>query len=321
MREIEMTGYRNALPQLGEEIFLTDGGLETTLIFHNGIDLPHFASFVLLDDEDGVAALRDYYCCYLDIASDAGAGFILETPTWRASADWGERLGYDAGQLAKFNRYSVQLLEELRQHYSTCSGPIVISGNVGPRGDGYQVNDRMSAGEAEQYHGVQIETFAATNADMICAITLNYADEAIGIVNAAAARGIPSAIGFTTETDGRLPSGQTLGAAIEQVDAATDGAAAYFMVNCAHTEHFDDALRTDEAWTTRIRGIRANASRMSHAELDAAEELDDGDPVEFGRLYQALRERFSHISVLGGCCGTDHRHINAVRSSVCPATK
>ena len=316
-----MATYRDALPQLGQGVFLTDGGLETTLIYHDDLDLPHFASFVLLDEEDGVAVLSDYYSRYLDIASDAGCGFVLETPTWRANADWGERLGYDTQRLADVNRRSVQFLEPLRQRYADTAGPIVISGNIGPRGDGYRADVRMSSADAEAYHGAQVETFADTAADMVCAITLTYAEEAIGIVNAAVARGMPSAIGFTTETDGRLPSGQTLGAAIEQVDAATDGAAAYFMVNCAHTEHFDDALRTDEAWTTRIRGVRANASRMSHAELDEAEELDDGDPVEFGRLYQALRERFSHISVLGGCCGTDHRHINEVRSSVCPATK
>jgi S-methylmethionine-dependent homocysteine/selenocysteine methylase len=154
---------------------------------------------------------------------------------------------------------------------------------------------------------------------MVCAITLTYAEEAIGIVKTAGKHGIPVAIGFTTETDGRLPSGQALHDAIEEVDAATNSAAAYFMVNCAHTEHFDDALQAGERWTARVRGIRANASRLSHAELDEAEELDDGDPSEFGRLYRRLRKRLPHLSVFGGCCGTDHRHIDEVNTALCPA--
>jgi len=313
-----MTTYRNALPQLGEELFLSDGGLETTLIFHKGLDLPHFASFVLMRDEGGVDLLEDYYRSYLDIAGESGAGFILESPTWRANADWGKRLGYDAAGLADVNRNSIELLERLRACYADRVGSIVISGNIGPRGDGYRADERMSAAEAAEYHAAQIGTFANTNADMVCAITLTYVAEAIGIVNAAAAHGVPVAIGFTTETDGRLPSAQALQDAIEEVDAATNGAAAYFMVNCAHTEHFDDALQTGENWTARVRGIRANASRLSHAELDEAEELDDGDPGEFGRLYRRLRERLPQLSVFGGCCGTDHRHIDEVSTALCP---
>jgi homocysteine S-methyltransferase len=307
-----MTNYRNQLPQLGSEFFLTDGGIETTLIFHEGLDLPYFASFVLLGDPKGVEALRNYYCRYLDIASETRAGFVLEAPTWRASADWAAKLGYDADELAGANRQAIALLEELRHQYAQRTGPIVLSGNIGPRGDGYLADERMSAAAAERYHSSQIETFASTSADMVCAITMTYAEEAIGIIRAAASRGMPVAIGFTTETDGRLPSGQPLGDAVRAVDAATNGAAAYFMVNCAHTEHFCDALSDGEDWTARVRGLRANASRMSHAELDEAETLDDGDPGEFALLYRRLRDRLPQLSVFGGCCGTDHRHIREV---------
>ena len=305
-----MTTYRQELPQLGQDMFLTDGGIETTLIFHDGFDLPYFASFVLLESDEGLGALHNYYCSYLDIAGNAGSGFILETPTWRANADWGQKLGYGSEQLDTVNRNAVHFLDGLRVRYADRTGPIVLSGNIGPRGDGYVAGDRMSASEAAQYHDAQIRSFAATSADMVCAITMTYVEEAIGIVNAATQHGMPVVIGFTTETDGRLPSGQSLKDAIEQVDAETGAAAAYFMVNCAHTEHFDHALAAGEAWTTRVRGIRANASRMSHAELDEAEHLDDGDPKEFGQLYRALRERLPHLSVFGGCCGTDHRHIH-----------
>jgi S-methylmethionine-dependent homocysteine/selenocysteine methylase len=307
-----MTTYRDQLPQLGDQLFLTDGGIETTLIFHEGLDLPHFASFVLLRDAKGKEALRSYYSRYLDIACETGSGFILEAPTWRANPDWGSQLGYDSADLADANRQAISMLEDLRRDYADSAGPLVLSGNIGPRGDGYNADERMTAAEAEDYHSEQIEAFASTSADMVCAMTMTYAEEAVGIVRAAKRYGMPVAIGFTTETDGRLPGGQPLREAIEAVDAATDAAAAYFMINCAHTEHFCDSLRDGEDWTARVRGLRANASRMSHAELDEAEELDDGDPGEFALLYRRLRERLPQLSVFGGCCGTDHRHIGEV---------
>jgi homocysteine S-methyltransferase len=312
-----MSLYRNALPQLGKQVFLSDGGLETTLIFHDELELPYFAAFDLLKDEQGMATLRKYYEAYLDVAIDGSRGFILETATWRANADWGKKLGYDRQQLAAVNRQSVAMLEELRNNYTDRVGPVVISGNLGPRGDGYRVDSHMSAAEAREYHGEQIHVFANTNVDMVSAITLNYAEEAIGIAQAAAANNVPVVIGFTTETDGRLPSGQTLQSVIEQVDEATNNEPAYYMINCAHTDHFSGAIADNEEWPLRIRGIRANASRCSHAELDASETLDDGDPIEFGQLYRQLCDRFPQLTVLGGCCGTDHRHIQEVSLAVC----
>jgi homocysteine S-methyltransferase len=287
---------------------ITDGGMETTLIFHEGLDLPHFASFVLLEDEAGREALRAYYRRYIEIARSRGVEIILDTPTWRANRDWGERLGYSPEALADVNRRAVALLEELR------SPEVVVSGCVGPRGDGYEVGAAMSASEAENYHAPQVETFARTSADLLSALTLTYADEAIGIVRAARAAEVPVVISFTVETDGRLPSGQALGEAIEQVDAETDVAAAYFMVNCAHPTHFVETLEGD--WVKRLRGVRANASKKSHAELDEAEELDEGDPAELAAAYVDLRSRLPELSVVGGCCGTDHRHIDAICAAV-----
>jgi S-methylmethionine-dependent homocysteine/selenocysteine methylase len=288
---------------------ITDGGMETTLIFKQGFDLPDFASFVLLDDPAGRDALRAYYRSYIDIAEARGVGIIIDTPTWRANPDWGERLGYDPEALAEVNRRAVALLEELR------SPPVVISGCIGPRGDGYRVDAAMSAEDAEAYHAPQVETFSETTADLVSALTLTYADEATGIVRAAAAREVPVVISFTVETDGRLPSGQALGDAIEQVDSETDGAAAYFMVNCAHPTHFADALEPGP-WLERLQGVRANASKKSHAELDEAEELDEGDPDELAARYRELRDRLPSLSVVGGCCGTDHRHVEAVCAAV-----
>ena len=297
--------------RLGEGTFITDGGMETTLVFHHGFELPHFASFVLLDDSAGRDAMRAYYRSYIDIAEAREVGIILDTPTWRANPDWGERLGYDPEALAEVNRRAVALLDELR------SPRVLISGCIGPRGDGYRVDTVMSAEEAERYHSTQIEVFAETSADLVSALTLTYVDEATGIVRAAKGAGLPAVISFTVETDGRLPSGQSLGEAIEQVDAETVRAAAYFMVNCAHPTHFADVLEP-APWLERLRGVRANASSKSHAELDEAEELDQGDPAELAGAYRDLSNRLPNLNVVGGCCGTDHRHVDAVCAAVTP---
>jgi S-methylmethionine-dependent homocysteine/selenocysteine methylase len=305
--------YRDALPQLGDALFLTDGGIETTLIFHDGFELPYFAAYDLLTREDGETALRRYFEPYVRIALDRGVGIVLDTPTWRANPDWAGRIGHSAEQLANLNRRAVTLLETLRDENATDDRtPIVLSGCVGPRGDGYVAAETMSADEAAAYHATQIGIFADTGADLVTALTLTYADEALGIVRAARNVGLPVVISFTLETDGRLPSGQSLREAIEEVDTASDAAAAYFMINCAHPSHFYDVLEPGSAWTDRIRGLRANASRLSHAELDEAEELDEGDPEELANEYVALRERLPWLTVLGGCCGTDHRHVSAI---------
>lgn len=314
-----MSKYRKSLPQLADRIFLTDGGMETTLIFHEGLELPCFASFLLLDREEGRAALRRYYGHYAETARDLRQGLILDTATWRASADWGAKLGYDSAGLADVNRRAAALLAEFRESAEGEGSPIVVNGCIGPRGDGYDPGRRMSAAEAEAYHGPQVKSLSDSEADMIGALTMTSAEEAIGVVRAAATAGTPVAVSFTLETDGRLPTGQPLGEAVEAVDAATGGAPAYFMINCAHPSHFHGVLDGRESWVGRLRGLRANASRRSHAELDEAPDLDEGDPVELGRDYAALRRRLPALTVLGGCCGTDHRHIHRIGRSCAEA--
>jgi homocysteine S-methyltransferase len=308
----------NYLPQTGDELFLTDGGLETVLIFHEGVELPAFASFVLLDDEDGVRTLRDYYDPYLDLAAESGLGFIVETPTWRASPRWGAETGFDEERIMAMNRRAAKLGAEVCDRARERGIEAVLSGNVGPHGDGYDPEEFLDAEQAQDYHSPQISTLAESGVDLITALTITYPDEAIGIVRAAVDAVVPVAISFTVETDGRLPDGTGLGDAIAAVDEATDAAPAYYMINCAHPTHFEDALEFDSAWMGRVRGLRANASAMSHAELDAAEELDDGDPADLGRRYGRLRERWPHLTVVGGCCGTDHRHVAAIRDACLP---
>jgi homocysteine S-methyltransferase len=307
-----MTEYRDALPQLDAGLFATDGGIETTLIFLEGLELPDFAAFDLLKRPEGEAALRKYFRTYADIARRFGVGLVLESATWRASRDWASRLGYSPAALAEANRKAVEILEELRAELQSRTTRIVVSGCLGPRGDGYSPAAVMSAKDAQAYHREQVETFARTSADMVTAITMTYVEEAIGIAEAAREARLPVAISFTVETDGRLPTGTPLGAAIEQLDAATAAYPSYCMINCAHPTHFEHVLDAAEPWTARIRGLRANASRKSHAELNESPELDVGDPAELGAQYAALRQRLPALAVLGGCCGTDDRHVESI---------
>ncbi|SLN69992.1 homocysteine methyltransferase [Roseovarius albus] len=295
------------LPQLSGEIFMSDGGIETTLIFEFGFELPDFAAFPLLNTVEGRDALKSYYRKHASIAQRHERGFIFESATWRASQDWGDRQGYSVEAMADANRAAIKLIEEVREEFPELKA--VISGCVGPRGDGYDPGELTTPSEAEAYHAQQVRTFASTHAEMVSAITITNTPEAIGITRAANSEGLPVTISFTVETDGRLPTGQPLGEAIDEVDAKTRNGPAYYMLNCAHPDHFRDTLANGGDWLRRLSGIRANASRQSHAELDEATELDDGDPVETGRDYAELRQMLPHLVVFGGCCGTDHRHI------------
>jgi S-methylmethionine-dependent homocysteine/selenocysteine methylase len=310
-----MPSAHSLLPQLANRLFLTDGGIETTLIFHEGIDLPLFAAFHLLRNAEGTAALVRYYKRYLAIAEVDQTGFILESPTWRASKDWGRRLGYRPDDIAAVNRTSILLMQRLRaEHIGDMS--IVVSGCVGPRRDGYDPGALMSPQEAADYHSHQIEAFADAGADLVSAITMTNVEEAIGIAQAARRAALSVAISFTVETDGGLPTGHSLAQAIDIVDAATEGSVAYYMINCAHPTHFADCLPEGATWTRRIRGIRANASARSHQELNDAPDLDAGDPLELAGLYRDLLRRHPHITILGGCCGTDHRHVECISLAV-----
>lgn len=310
-----MSLYRDQLPQLSGSMFLTDGGLETDLIFHHGVEMPQMASYVLLESDEGLAQLNRYFNDYLAIARERGVGLVLESVTWRANQDWAAKIGTPREALAELNCRAIEMLADIRRR---CDGEIahlVISGCIGPRADAYRPADIMSPDEAERYHSAQVATFADTEADLVTAMTLTNVPEAVGIVRAAQAAGMPVVLSFTVETDGRLPTGPTLREAIDEIDDATERGPAYYMINCAHPTHFEPHLEPGGRWTERIRGLRANSSCKSHAELDEAPELDEGDPSELASQYRALLDRHPHINVLGGCCGTDHRHIREIAAA------
>ncbi len=310
------TTSKPALPHQSDKLFIADGGLETAFVFQKNFDLPLFAAFHLLNSQAGIEELKSYYEDYADIALRNGLGLVLDTPTWRASIGWGEQLGYTPREIRRYNEISVSLLRDFRAEFATPDNPMIINGAIGPQDDGYNPSTLLSVDEAIRYHGHQVRALAESGADMVTAVTMTYAEEAIGITRAAQAAGIPVAVSFTVETDGRLPNGMSLEDAISAVDAATDNAPVYFMINCAHPSHFDHVLQNDLRWTDRIFGIRANASCKSHAELDEMVELDEGNPVEFGLSYAQLKSQLKNLRVVGGCCGTDHRHVDEVCRSL-----
>lgn len=291
--------------------YLTDGGFETEMLFKEGFELPEFAAFPLLESELGRSKIEAYYREYLDIVVGTDIGFVIETPTWRASSRWGEKLGYDKDALKRVNRMSVELARSLKDEYSERVPEILISGNIGPQDDGYSPTQQISVPAAHEYHHEQIETFATSGVDLITALTMTYPEEAIGVVKAAAENGIPAVISFTVETDGLLPNGMSLEKAIREVDGETQNGPVHYMVNCAHPSHFDQSLSNDVC-RDRVRGARGNASRMSHEELDNSPTLDEGRPLEFGVENRTVMAELDQLKVLGGCCGTDTRHIRSL---------
>ncbi len=313
-----MATYRAELPQLSGDFFLTDAGLETDLIFNHDIEIREFAAHTLLPDAKGRDAVANYIRGFLALAGETGAGFILDSQTWKAHAHWAADLGATEEELDQANRDSVAFIAGLRDEFSGNAKPIVLNGVIGPRGDAYAPEESVAAQEAETYHAKQIGWLAATDVDMITGLTFTQSDEAIGLVRACQTAGLPVVVSFTVETDGKLPTGQPLDEAIVAVDEATGSGAAYFMVNCAHPDHFMHVLE-DGDWSRRIRGIRCNASRKSHAELDNSETLDDGNPVELGGQYKAIRTKMPWLNVFGGCCGSDLRHVTEIAHALAPA--
>lgn len=313
-----MYDAHRVMPQLSGEMFVTDGGFETHMIFNEGQDLPNFSAFLLTDSEAGRAKMREYYHRYIDIAKKAGKGFIFDTNTWRASADWGALVGYDAAMLRQNNIDSIRFCRDVQKDFAMAGVDSLVSGVLGPRRDGWVYDAGMTVAEAEDYHRAQVEAFAEAGADYVTVYTLTNTPEAIGIAKAAKQAGLNCVISFTLETDGNLPGGKPLGQAIEETDAATGGYPAYYMLNCVHPTHFAPTIRHGGRWLDRIGGLRANASMKSHAELDESPTLDIGDWRDLAQRYGRIMPLLPNLRVIGGCCGTDHRHIGAICAHVLP---
>lgn len=309
-----MTGVERLMR--ADRPFLTDGGFETWLFFQQGFEAPEFAAIVLMDDEAARQAMRRYFDGFLSMAAAAQTGFVLDTNTWRGCTHWGPLLDRPVTEMLRLSMDAVRFAKQIREEWQSRVSPILVNGVIGPAGDGYAPGNLPDFAEARDMHRPQIGTFAKAGVDMVSAITMTNTGEAIGIAQAAMEVRLPIVVSFTVETDGRLPTGESLGDAIHLVDEATSSAPIYYMVNCAHPDHFRDAVAAGTDWVTRIGGVRANASRLSHAELDVAETLDDGDPIEFGQLHSDLVGLLPNLRVVGGCCGTDHRHVGCVSQHI-----
>lgn len=294
--------------RFGSDIWLTDAGIETVLVYSEGLDLPQFASFPLLQQGEGRAAIRRYFDGLLDEAKRQGSGFVLDTATWRASQGWASALGLAPEEIDAANRAAVDFARDLRS--ARPDQEILINGVLGPHGDAYAPDRVLSPDEAQDYHARQIAVLDDAGVDLVSAMTISSTGEAIGIARAAQEEGCPVVLSFTVETDGRLISGKSLADAIAETDAATDGFPLWYGINCAHPDHFRATL--SGPWVGRIGVLRANASRLSHAELDVMTALDSGDPDALAADYRGLLGLMPGLHVLGGCCGTDLRHVAAI---------
>ena len=307
---------RDFPPRLKGKFYLTEGGTETEVLYKHGFDLPEFAMFPLLDDPEATAVIRQMYRRYFAVAEEHGAGLLLIGHDYRASPDWGAKLGYSPEGLAEMQRKAMAFLDDLRRDYAGRVGDVYIAGCLGPRGDAYGTGGAITEDEAEAYHSVQLRTLKETPADMAIALTFNNIPEAIGAVRAAQALDMPIGVSLTLTAEGRLRSGPTLREAVETIDAGTDGAATWFGTNCEHPLEWADALADAGPWLERMRYFRPNAARMEKLALCTLGHLEDGDPEELGSQMGALAAALPRADILGGCCGTDERHLGAVARNV-----
>ncbi len=306
----------NKLPQLNGKICLTEGGIETYMQYKKGHELRSFCLFDLMNDPKAVADLRVYHERLIEVALKHKVGAILDGIHYRTSKDWGELLGYSAQGLKDITIQGIEFYKDLARQYETADSPMPISGVVGPRGDAYAVGHIMSADEAQDYHSEQLETMKLAGADFATALTFNQVYEAIGVARAAHELDFPVVISFALGANGKLKTGPGLGEAITAVDQATNAAPAYFMVNCTHPVDFAPAFDQPGRWTNRLRGLRPNASSLAHGVLCQLGHLEEGNPAELAQQMAAMAERFPHISVWGGCCGTDYAHIDKIAAAL-----
>ena len=302
-------------PRLKDKIYLTEGGTETEILYKWGYALPEFAMFPLLDNPEADAVIRDMYRRYFDVAAEHNTGMLVLGHDYRASPDWGAKLGYSPEGLAEMERRTVRFLDEIRAEYSAKVTDAYIAGCIGPRGDAYGTGAEIGENEAEDYHSVQLPTLRETPADMAIAVTFNNIPEAVGVIRAAEGIGLPIGVSLTLTTESRLRSGPTLRKAVETIDERTNGAAAWFGTNCSHPLEFEPALADEGPWIERLRYMRPNAVKMEKLALCKLGHLEDGDPVELGHQMGDLARRYPQMDLLGGCCGTDERHLDEIATN------
>lgn len=298
-------------PRLDDRIYITEGGIETEILYKWGFELPEFSMYPLLDNADAMKTIHAMFDRVFAAAAAHDAGIVLAGLDYRASPDWAEKIGYSRDQLDAFIHRNIAFLKGRREAHADRVRDVYIAATCGPRGDAYGTGGTITEDEAEAYHAFQIAASKAAGADLVIGITFNNIPESIGFVRAAQDVGIPVGISLTLTPEGVMRSGPSLQQAVEEIDAATDGAAAWFGTNCAHPVEFEPALNGG-AWTDRLRYVRPNASKMDKIALCKLGHLEDGDPEELGGQMADLKRRFPQADILGGCCGTDERHLGEI---------
>ncbi len=307
----------SSLPPMGSgEMFLTEGGSETEIMYRHGFELPEFSMLPLLESPLALSALRDEYSQQLDVAAEFGLSFLLTGLDYRASPDWGSKLGYSPSGLADANIASIELLRDIAKGYEEQIPRLLIGGILGPRGDAYSLNQEITAESAEDYHAVQLETLKRADVDFACALTFNNVAESVGALRAANQTGVPLFVSLTLDRSGRLKSGPTLAEAIVEIDAqAGEAAPELYMINCSHPLEYEPALENRD-WIKRLRGVRPNASKMEKLALCELGHIEEGDPVELASRLRDLSERYPHMDIFGGCCGTGHKHLREIAKTL-----
>ncbi len=307
----------SSLPAAGSgEYFLTEGGTETEIMYRHGFELPEFAMFPLLDTPKAVRALRSIFRAHLDVAAEFGLSFLLTGLDYRASPDWGAKLGYSPQALSDANMQSIEFLREISEGYEGQIPRLLIGGCLGPRGDAYGLNQNITAESAEDYHAVQLETLKKSGVDFAVAATFNNVPEAVGVSRAAARIGVPLFVSLTLDSTHRLKSGPSLGDAITEIDAlAGEAAPEFYLLNCSHPLEYEPAL-DDGKWIKRLRGVRPNASKMEKIALCKLGHIEDGNPVELGEQIGDLSYRYTHMDIFGGCCGTGDSHLREIAKAL-----
>jgi S-methylmethionine-dependent homocysteine/selenocysteine methylase len=302
-------------PQKDGRIYLSEGGTETEISYKYGFELPEFAMFPLLDNPEAVSQMQGMYRKYLDVVAKHGMCALIGGLDYRASPDWGKLLGYSPQGLAEANHKSIDFLREVASEYASDIPEILIQGLIGPRGDAYERNISISENEAEDYHSIQLTTLKEANVDLALAITFNNVSESIGVARAAKKIGVPLAISLSLDSTSKLNSGPSLAEAITTIDAETDLAPEFYLINCSHPLEYEPAIESGD-WINRVRGVRPNASKMEKIELCQIGHLEDGDPVELGAQCGDLARRYPHMDIWGGCCGTWDTHLDQIAKNI-----
>lgn len=272
----------------------------------------HVVNSALIYTIAGRTALETICCQYLETGHRYDLPLLLSTPTWRAGRDRIAAAGLEGSDL---NGDNFRFLAELRDRYGEYAKKVAICGLMSCRGDAYKPEETMTELAAAEFHQWQANALASAGVDLLLAATLPALSEAVGLARSQAITGLPYMISFVVRPDGTLLDGTSLHKAIITIDSTVSPPPLSYMINCTHASIFRSALlhkdNSSPLVRERVIGILANTAALSPEELDASPDLVEEAPETFGRAVSSLYSELN-LKVLGGCCGTDNRHIESL---------